>query len=144
MEVALKNVNEFRVDLSKFDDLVEEEGKQLKRKVAIAVLKGCIGRTAVDTGHCRGNWQVSFGSPSRTVVNAQDPAGQQTFMRGYTKLLEVELAPTIWVVNNVDYVSYLEHGTEKMAAQPMVAPTIAEVEARYDLLQDLPEGTTEL
>lgn len=49
-----------------------------KQDLARSALTRIIDRTPAMTGHARGNWQVSTGTPSSGVVEGGDPSGAAT------------------------------------------------------------------
>ena len=136
--MPVTNLNQFTLELEDFQKKVETDGVAFLRLVALQVLQGVIFLPPVDTGRARGNWQVSQGSPIETPLEVTDPAGAGTLSRGTTRLLAIVLGETVWITNNVEYISYLEHGTDRMAAQPMVAPTLARVAAQFDNVEEVP------
>ena len=141
--MAFENLKEFNEKLRDFaEDEVPRRALLLFRRVALGILRRAVLKTPVDTGRARGNWQLTVnrivtsvidrvddGSPSHSVGEApRRGAGKDTVDKGLGKLSRVKLGDTIYITNNVDYIVYLEEGTEKIPPQKMLAEAIQEIE----------------
>lgn len=126
----MSNADQFAAQLAhEFKVTVPEAHLNLQKAVTLRVLGSVIGLSAVDTGRLRNNWQLGVGSPSM-VERGPGPGMDVGEVAG--ELDSLEPFQTSYVSNPLEYASYLEDGTPKMAAQPMVRPTIAAVEAWAD------------
>lgn len=111
----------FELDLAKFADELEVETEQVVRKVALDVHTKVSMKTPVDTGRARANWNVSAGSPDRSVT--EDTSAQvPTLKKG-------DGEEAIYITNSLPYIGKLEDGSSDQAPSGMVSITMAEVEA---------------
>jgi hypothetical protein len=89
--------------------------------------KGYVG------GRARANWQVSFGAPDSSELNARDKNGGATISRGTAEIQAVTIPyRTIWIFNNVPYIVRLENGWSKQTPPGvMVRLSVLEVESGF-------------
>lgn len=143
MSIKFKNLDQFKIDLTRFQNLTNEQHVALLKKVAFQVLTGVVEKTPVDTGRARGNWQVAVNTGAGTAeIERLDPSGDAeasltagtsvALGDGFAALSDVEPFSTVVIYNNVEYIVALEHGhSQRQAPQGMVGLTIAEVEAQF-------------
>lgn len=91
--------------------------------------KGYVG------GQARRNWQLSIGTPSRTVLPGVDQTGQRALSEGYGVIGRITQPSAVWITNPLDYMDALENGWSKQAPAGMVAQAIAAVSAKYARVQ---------
>jgi hypothetical protein len=94
-----------------------------------------VDRSPVKTGQFKANWSVSIGAPGGEVTKARDKDGTETkqraraVMAGYPEAGEF---PTVYIENNLDYATDLEHGRSDQAPQGMAALTSIELAAMWE------------
>lgn len=126
----MSNADAFSAQLAQdFKLTVPEAHLKLQKAVTLRVLESCIDLSAIRSGRLRNNWQVGVSSPSRAE---RGPGPGMDLGEAAGELEACEPYQTTYVSNPLEYASYLEDGTPRMAAQPMVRPTIAAVEAWAD------------
>jgi len=114
---------------------VPSQSRVFQIKLAFELLTRIVFRTPVDTGRARGNWQIGIGE-APTGLTEDDEDGSQTNAEGLRRLGEYTSGVvTIWIVNNVNYISFLEDGSsQRQAPAGMVALSLAEVETIFTQL----------
>lgn len=85
--------------------------------------KGYVG------GQARRNWQVTIGTPSRTILGGVDPQGRST--EAFTAIGRITQPSAVWIANPLPYMQRLENGWSKQAPTGMVANAVALVSAKY-------------
>lgn len=101
--------------------------KQINQKLALDAFTALVRRSPVLKGYLRHNWDVSI--DVRPFDEELKPENGKTYQEAKKPALKsVKYNSIIIIYNNTIYAVYVEKGTEKMAAQPMVAPT--EIEMR--------------
>jgi hypothetical protein len=96
-----------------------------RRAIILALFRGVIQDTAVDTGRAAGNWQTTAREPARGEINTRGIAAAVAGIEPNISALD---EPT-YLTNNVPYIAYLEYGTPKMAAHNMVGRNIRRIVA---------------
>lgn len=100
------NLRDFNNEVMSFlKDRVPREVKTIQTKMALAGLRGVVKKTPVDKRMARGGWQVSIGIPPVANVITSSPIGT-----GSTKILQAVPFSTIYIGNNVSYITVLEYG----------------------------------
>lgn len=79
--------------------------RNVRRAFLYALYSSIVGRTPVDTGRARGNWQVSAGSP-RTRVLRRTLRGPMP----ENAMPEPSGDEPMYIANNLPYISVLEFG----------------------------------
>ena len=115
-------------DPAAFGDVVRTDAEQLQKKVVLMLMRRIIYRTPVDTGRARGNWLVKHNTPSTRVLKTADKSGLKSMARA--ERVNPKLGGIIWISNNLDYIMYLEDGTDKFAPFAMVAGAVQSVRAK--------------
>lgn len=98
----------------------------LQKKIALEALARVVQKTPVDTGRARGNWQVTVGTPAEgelAVTGRVEPAS--------SGLAALKPFDVVYIVNNVDYIIYLEGGSSGQAPAGMVAVTVEELRSMF-------------
>lgn len=97
-----------------FDALTKDRPAQevtlIQRAMALQALNGVVDRTPVDTGRARGNWQMSVGEPSSSVLDRTDIGGDSVKRDGESVIDNVPPFDVLWLTNNLEYIAVLEHG----------------------------------
>ncbi len=120
-------------------EMVTEGLADLMADTARQALRGVVGRSPVDTGRFRGNWQVvsdpAAAKPSATV----DKEGSATIAAGDAAIAAAVAADPhgrICIANPLRYAGLIEYGSSKQAPLGVVEITAAEVE----LIRYMKEG----
>jgi hypothetical protein len=93
--------------------------------------KGYVG------GQAKRNWQVTIGTPSRTILAGVDPLGTAAQNDGYAVIGRITQPSAVWIANPLPYMQRLENGGpggsgwSKQAPTGMVANAVAAVSAKY-------------
>ncbi len=87
----------------------ENVGKQ----AAIALFRGIILDTPVDTGRLRANWQASADSPVFSQLALDDKDGAQTVEKMTTVVLAQGQDFTVYMTNSLTYALVVEYGEYK-------------------------------
>lgn len=126
--IRVKNGKDFKRAMTQIALKVEKRmAKQINRKLALDAFTNVVRRSPVLNGFLRHNWDVSV--DVKPLDEELKPEKGKTYSEPDKPLLkEVKWNSIIIIYNNTAYAVYIENGTEKMEAQPMVAPT--EVEMR--------------
>ncbi len=106
----------------------QEQFGRVQRAVAMTALKHCVLNTPVDTGRARGGWQVGIDSVP-AGERAHDKSGADTMRQNIPQVNGT--GHVVNIANNVEYITYLEHGTDKMAPHAMVDRAIISVLQTY-------------
>lgn len=95
MKIKVDGIDKALKNIQRYSTDVQNGVKKEVASATIAIESGAVQRTPVDSGNAKGSWFADFEN------------------NGYTGI----------VANPVHYVVYLEFGTVKMAAQPMLIPS---------------------
>ncbi len=128
------NISAFNAEITKFVDVLTPlEVVSVQKKIALEALKRIVLKTPVDTGRCRGNWQVNLTTPGEGFDPEQfDKSGSGSLSNGMAVITSVKKPfQIIWISNNVPYVIYLEDGTSKQAPRGMVSLTVEELRQMF-------------
>lgn len=130
--MAIENMSKVSLDLERFADLSEKDLSALTRKLSLDVLTGVVTQTPVDTGRARGAWLAGSTLTSETPERL-DSSGGGTIASGASEIATASFAQPIYVQNNVSYIRALENGHSQQAPQGMVAVTISNIKAKYNI-----------
>ncbi len=129
----IENLKEFRTQVREFADrlLIKDVGTFI-RAIAFILLKNVIaaedkgGSHPVKTGHARNNWQLSITVPKSSIIPFEtELSDEQIENREESVLGTADVFATIWLVNNVNYIGFLENGTKKIKPFKMLAKALA-------------------
>ena len=122
-------LSEVTAFVSGTDRKVNEVVRAAQRMLAADVIAG----TPVDTGHARGNWQFSEGSPATGELNVFDPTGLLTLATCAVQIDAARVGGTDWfLANNVPYILPLEFGHSKQAPNGMARLAAARFEQNVE------------
>lgn len=93
------------MDLTKYAKKKGVEFKEVRKNYAFALYSSIVKKTPVDTGRARGNWNITVGHDSFT----QDEDRRPKFSRP-DQVPEPKGDETIYISNNLDYITKLEYG----------------------------------
>jgi hypothetical protein len=119
----------FSLSIRNWVEKTKDRQDLVTRKIGMDVLTRVVLRSPVDKGRFRANWQVSFDTPLRGTVKADDKNGAGTIAKGHAILQGAIAGRDIWIVNNLPYAIPLEYGWSKQAPAGMVRITVREFRA---------------
>jgi hypothetical protein len=104
--MVVSNVAAFNKEVGDFlKNRVPREVKTIQTKMALAGLRGVVKKTPVDKRIARGGWQISIGIPPTSNNFSNRPIGD-----GAAKIMQAAPFSTIYIGNNVSYITVLEYG----------------------------------
>jgi len=126
--IRVRNGKDFKRAMVAIALKVEKRmAKQINQKLAMDAFTNVVRRSPVLNGYLRHNWDVSI--DVRPVDEELKPEKGKTYSEPEKPVLkEIKWNSIIIIYNNTIYAVYIENGTEKMEAQPMVAPTEIEMQ----------------
>ncbi len=98
--------------------------EQLVRKTALVADQVVVLGTPVDTGRARANWISSVNAAEERNDLPPDKTGQAALDQARLTVGRYRLGQSIFLTNNVEYISFLENGSSKQAPNGMVAAAI--------------------
>jgi hypothetical protein len=113
--------------LKGLSQLCGDDFADVLKKLTFDGYKFLIQRTAVDSGYARSHWEVAV--DAKPKEGTHKGSSKQTYSPKPLISVNVQAGSFVVLYNNTEYVGFLEHGTPKMRAQPMVAPTRVQLEA---------------
>ena len=107
---------------------------RLVQRLGLDVNANLIARTPVDTGWARANWLASIGAPIERDLSAVDPnTGIISSARGEQASGQAAIATryninqgSIFIVNNVPYIIFLNFGSSAQAPAMFVEQAISD------------------
>lgn len=132
--IRVKDGAEFKKAMTAIALKLEKKmGKQVNQKLALYTFTALVRRSPVLKGYLRHNWAVTI--DIKPADEKLRPEKGNTYPEPKKPVLrKVKHNSIIIIYNNTEYAVYLEKGTEKMEAQPMVAPTEIEM---FKVAEDL-------
>lgn len=128
MRRQIKNGKDFKRAMTAIALKVEKRmGKQINQKLALDAFTNVVRRSPVLNGYLKHNWDIEIDKPAPNEVEPPPEKGKKYPEPDNPDLKKVKHNSIITLYNNTEYAGYIEDGTEKMEAQPMVAPTEIEV-----------------
>ncbi len=125
--------SDFNAPLEKFAKLIDVNLATVVRVITGDLWGMITQRTPVDTGRARASWQVSEGKPSMAAPSPGTYGPPSAVSAGFENISGTQ---PVYIVSNLDYIEALENGWSKQAPVGMVAISIAEVEARIEILTE--------
>lgn len=133
------------MDLAEYAKKKQVEIKEVRKAYAFALYSSIVKKTPVDTGRARGNWNVSVGSPDDSVDDSanythsyqkrkkkNDKENKVTHKpplrlkyKNQDSIPEPNGDESIFISNNLPYITTLEYGSSKQAPNGMVGVTLA-------------------
>ena len=107
-------------------DGIPDRANELKIRTALAINQTVIFATPVDTGRARANWQVGVDFSIQEVREAEDILGERTLSEAESRARSARLGQDIIIVNNVDYITFLNQGSSAQAPAGFVEMAILE------------------
>ena len=121
----------FTADLSAFAKKAKFNADQVMQKTCLELFSRVVQRTPVDTARARTGWQTAVNA----MPSGSDPGPRKSTRKGgppsappalsgedkgkITAVTQaIKFGDTVWLVNNVHYVQYLEYGTAPYGFSP--------------------------
>jgi HK97 gp10 family phage protein len=126
--IKVRNGKDFKRAMTQIALKVEKRmGIQINQKLALDAFTNIVRRSPVLKGYLRHNWDVSI--DVKPVEKKLKPEKGKTYSEPDKPILKsIKWNSIIIIYNNTIYAVYIENGTEKMEAQPMVSPTEIEMQ----------------
>lgn len=102
---------------------VEEGTNARKKKLAGATLRAFVSITPIKTGRAKAGWRASRNQPSRSFALRTDY--EQTLQQGLTVIKRALPRDTVYLSNNVPYITELDRGSSLQAPTGIVDNGIA-------------------
>jgi len=136
------SLRQFNKDLSDFSrKRVPAEIVLIQKRLAFSLLRRVVLLTPVDTGRARGNWQLTIGSPATSTLKGgpgvsrsgkssrskgDEGTANQMVEKNTKRLASLQPFQIVWLTNNMTYITMLEKGWSKQAANGMLAVALEE------------------
>lgn len=117
----------FTLDLTKFAKKTNVEMRTVIQKISMEAFKRILYRTPVLTGRARANWGCQIGSFHTGTTDSTDKSGSATMAAITATASQFNGEGSIFLTNNVNYISDLENGTSRKSPQGMVGVTLQEI-----------------
>ena len=118
---TVKTGKELNKVLNEIGELVKEDFVEVLDYVMERTFNEASIRTATATYFLRSNWKIVVDEPPDEKV-LYHPGGDDYKAAQYP-VLDIKYDSTFVLYNNTEYAEYLEEGTPKSRAQPMIAPS---------------------
>ena len=125
-EVA-SSIADFNKLLTESVDIAKDLFVEFQAKIVLELFTRIVLKTPVDTGRARGNWQLSLRSPAEAVLSDTQASANQIIEAGIAKLNTLGFGDTVWISNNLQYITFLEDGSSTQAPTGMVKVSLAEI-----------------
>ena len=112
------------------------------KKLAFEGFAGVVAKTPVDTGRARASWNISTRVANKGVEpESRWPKGQKSTAESRANAKSEErlggVSPRtpytkFYILNNIPYIIYLEHGSSNQIPRKMVATTMQELRQQFN------------
>lgn len=132
------SIFQFQADLRKLAEIVDINIGTVVQKVATDLFTSIVKRTPVDTGRARAGWGLSIGTaavptkPAGTYSEAKGEPGQYPTGLAIPDVSSIDGTQVVYILNNVEYVPFLEAGSSKQAPNGMVKLALMEAETEIN------------
>lgn len=110
-EAAYAKVEDFNRAIDAFKVESQKTFADTLRYLALTGLTIVVERTRYDTGHARGNWQLTLDGFNTNELDITDKNGTMTINNGLSTLMHIPgngIGHIIYITNNVPYIIKLE------------------------------------
>lgn len=97
---------DWSLDMTKYANGCLLKVKEVRRKFAFGLYAGIVKKTPVDTGRARANWNISVGKVDDSVTDEKKKTGTKY----KEKDIKVDGDESIFISNNIEYITKLEYG----------------------------------
>lgn len=144
---------EWSLDLTEYAKKKNVEIKKVRKAYAFALYSSIVKKTPVDTGRARGNWNISVGKEDTSVddpssypkssgkyKNKSSPPPARLKHKDPSSFPDPKEDESIFISNNLPYITSLEYGSSKQAPAGMVGVTLANNENIFNAAVRSVEG----
>lgn len=134
MDAVSGNAADFSESLMAMGDYVEGSIEKVVRKACIDLYRAIVERTPVDTGRAKANWMISTAEPDYTVDDKDGYSFNEvvSVIDEHVSEFDFDIHDgTVFITNNLEYISELENGSSDQAPYGMVSLSLAEAEAHF-------------
>lgn len=130
-----KNAADFSKALMSVASTATENMEKVIRVSIVELYTSLVLKTPVDTGRAKASWTISTtGEAPPSPIKGDYAEGEiADIVVGHVSDFKITIADnTVSIINNLDYMEYLEDGTSQQAPYGMVALSLAEFEAYFN------------
>lgn len=123
----MSDLARFAIEMSALADRIERAADRAVRTASLQILSQVTILTPVDTGRARANWIVSIGSPAQIEkpwTGSAGGAASSAINEGTKAIVGASFGPTVYVQNNIPYISRLNNGWSRQAPAGFVEKSI--------------------
>ena len=129
----------FALQLAQFQADTEQRALLTIKRIVLEMFKRVMQRTPVDTGNARANWDIGInaipdGFEATVETGELGDISQRAFAKGLTEFESFKIGDTAYIVNNVEYIGFLEDRRSDQAPNGMVKITVREFQTIVDEL----------
>ena len=117
----------WKIPPTKFGEVTKQDHRKIVSKVGMEVTSRLVQATPVDTGRARANWWPSVTVARTRTLKSTD---QSRPMRLASRAFADQKLPyfaTLFIANNLDYISKLNSGSSTQAPAHFVESTVGSV-----------------
>lgn len=118
MPRAVTNLKQFNAAMKReARKMTRDDFSAFLRKISFDILGRIQSRSLIKTNRSRGNWLVSVGQPREDELPPPYPLDDvrpQEIAETALQALEHDPYSVVWFANNVEYISFLEFGTDRI------------------------------
>jgi len=107
--------------LKGLSELAGDDYTEILQKLSMDAFRDLVMLSAKDTGFLRSNWSVTTGVPDELRLNSNVRA-KNSFVKAQWSTVDIQLDSHITLYNNTVYAIYVDQGTPRMRAQPIIEP----------------------
>jgi hypothetical protein len=111
--------------------LLEKRCIDVKKMVVFEYFRQVTIATPVDTGRMRWGWFITVNAPSNTVPPEGSYSIPDVFSHTEGNIASVTIGDTLYLTNNVPYVTFVNDGTRKMAGRHFVEIATIRTKTRW-------------
>ena len=131
----------FAKNIRKIGQNIPKNASAAVRTLALKINQTLILSTPVKTGRARNNWFASISVPSEEVTDKKnyDPSGAARIQENQSEINLVQPEQSIYISNNLPYISKLNEGSSAQAPAGFVEAAVAVAEnsmKKIDLLKE--------
>lgn len=117
---------QFALQVSRWADKAQDRMDIVVRKVSLELVTKVVLKTPVETGRARGGWTTDVGREPSPAGGRKDKSGRSAIREAQRLIDRMIAGETIYIVNHVNYIVYLEDGSSDQAPAGMVKTTLRE------------------
>lgn len=127
MSVEVLNLKALDLDFKKISDLIGVAPILVQKKLAFDLFADIVADTPIDTGRAMNNWNISVGTPDRSIT---EESGSDGSIKGAKQgqavatLANVPFGSTVWISNSLPYIVSLNEGSSDQAPANFVENNI--------------------